>query len=151
MKAWPSLLIGWLAINSFADLTPLPYNQPNLAVDLGVGLWAWPMPMDWDEDGDLDLIVSCPDKPYNGCYFFENVGKDQPFKPGVRIDDALRNAQVSYVDGQPRVLVPGSEFTDFLGKKFSTSRAIYPNEPMEVCRLRWGRRVGYFGGRRALG
>ena len=56
------------------DLTPLKYNQPGLVVDLGVGLWAFPLPMDYDQDGDHDLVVSCPDKPYNGVYFFENPG-----------------------------------------------------------------------------
>ena len=30
--------------------------------------------MDFDGDGDLDLVVNCPDKPYNGTYFFENPG-----------------------------------------------------------------------------
>ena len=71
-----------------ADLERLPYNHPGLTVDLGVGLWAWPLPMDYDGDGDLDLVVSCPDKPYNGTYFFENPGtggKMPVFKPGVRI------------------------------------------------------------------
>jgi hypothetical protein len=52
---------------------PLPYNNPGLVVDLGVGLWAWPLPMDFDGDGDLDLVVNCPDQPSNGVYFFENV------------------------------------------------------------------------------
>jgi hypothetical protein len=56
-----------------AKLERLKYNHPGLVVDLGVGLWAWPLPMDFDGDGDLDLVVNCPDKPYNGVYFFENV------------------------------------------------------------------------------
>jgi len=62
------------------------YNHPGLVVDLGVGLWAWPLPVDWDKDGDLDLLVSCPDKPFNGTYFFENPdGAVMPtFKPPVR-------------------------------------------------------------------
>ena len=51
-------------------LQPLKYNHPGLVVDLGVGLWAWPLPMDYDDDGDYDLVVSCPDKPSNGFYFF---------------------------------------------------------------------------------
>ena len=55
-------------------LERLKYNHPGLVVDLGVGLWAWPLPMDFDGDGDLDLVVNCPDKPYNGVYFFENPG-----------------------------------------------------------------------------
>ena len=58
------------------DLHRLKYNNPDLIVDLGVGLWAWPLPMDYDQDGDLDLVVSCPDKPYNGTYFFENTQGD---------------------------------------------------------------------------
>jgi hypothetical protein len=36
--------------------------------------------MDWDGDGDLDLVVSCPDKPFNGIYFFEN-----PDGPNVKM------------------------------------------------------------------
>ena len=55
-----------------SELQRLQYNHPNLVVDLGVGLWAWPMPMDFDKDGDFDLVVVCPDKPFNGTYFFEN-------------------------------------------------------------------------------
>ena len=52
------------------DLERLRYNNPGLVVDLGVGLWAWPLPMDFDGDGDHDLVVVCPDQPYNGTYFF---------------------------------------------------------------------------------
>lgn len=113
------------------------FNHPGLAVDLAVGLWAWPMPMDWDGDGDLDLIVSCPDVPYNGTYFFENPGGDRGmpvFKPGVRVGGGLKNAQVSYVDGSPRVFAgtskksPGaSEYVEFLGKGFERKTAsTYP-------------------------
>ena len=52
-------------------LQRIRYNNPGLVVDLGVGLWAWPLPMDYDQDGDYDLVVSCPDKPYNGIYFLK--------------------------------------------------------------------------------
>lgn len=97
----------------------IAYNNPGLVVDLGVGLWAWPLPMDYDGDGDMDLVVSCPDKPYNGTYFFENPGsqsnsaKMPVFKPAVRLGPAIRNVQLSYVDGQPRVLSPNYEYKDF--------------------------------------
>jgi len=101
-------------------LERLKYNHPGLVVDLGVGLWAWPLPMDFDGDGDLDLIVNCPDKPYNGVYFFENVTGDTAknkmpvFKPGRRISKGLQNVQVSYVGGKPVVLTPGHAHPDFL-------------------------------------
>ena len=59
------------------QLERIQFNNPGLVVDLGVGLWAWPLPMDYDQDGDWDLVVSCPDKPYNGTYLFENPGEGQ--------------------------------------------------------------------------
>ena len=114
-------------------LQPLKYNNPDLnRVDLGVGLWAWPMPMDYDGDGDLDLIVACPDKPSNGVYFFENPtqnprAKLPVFNSGVRLGPAASNLQVSYVNGEPRVLQRNTEFPRFRSGDFETRNTIYPN------------------------
>ncbi|TWU65476.1 FG-GAP repeat protein [Crateriforma conspicua] len=113
-------------------LQPLKYNHPGLQVDLGVGLWAWPLPMDYDGDGDMDLLVSCPDKPSNGVYYFENPTKDPSvkmpvFKAGVRLGPTKTNTQVSYVDGQPRLLVENNELTAFRDGDFSTQQSIYPD------------------------
>lgn len=92
-------------------LSPLNYNHPGLEVDLGVGLWAYPLPMDFDNDGDMDLVVSCPDKPSNGTYFFENPtqnpGIKMPvFKPAVRIGKGHHYMLLSELDGEPVVLRP---------------------------------------------
>ena len=115
-------------------LSPLAYNNPGLKVDLGVGLWAWPLPMDYDGDGDMDLLVSCPDKPSNGVFFFEN-GTQNPkdprpvFKPAVRLGKTTHNFQVSVVNGNPRILKPGYEFPrdSTTGKfDFLTPVKIYP-------------------------
>ncbi|MBN1482386.1 VCBS repeat-containing protein [candidate division KSB1 bacterium] len=106
----------------------IKYNNPDLVVDLGVGLWAWPLPMDYDGDGDNDLLVSCPDKPYNGIYFFENIQGDVAmpvFKPGVRIGDAFRNLMPSYVEAQVTLLVPGGELVDISAGQVTP---IYPRE-----------------------
>ncbi len=114
------LLVGGSRLSAAETLERLQYNHPGLVVDLGVGLWAWPLPMDFDSDGDLDLVVTCPDKPYNGVYFFENGSGDTSktkmpvFKVGRRISKGAQNVQVSYVDGKPRVLSPGAEYPDFL-------------------------------------
>ncbi len=110
------LVSSHLYAQSDWNLKPLEYNNPGLKVDLGVGLWAWPMPLDYDKDGDLDLLVSCPDKPSNGVYFFENPTQDSSiampaFRAGVRIGTTSHNMQVSYVDGQPRILRTCFEFT----------------------------------------
>jgi hypothetical protein len=124
------LLLTGLRIDG--QLERLPYNNPGLTADLGVGLWAWPLPMDFDGDGDLDLVVSCPDKPYNGIWFFENpTGRTSPrkwllgldgdakmpvFKAARWISRSPSNVQVSYVDGQLRVLTPGTTHPEFLSK-----------------------------------
>jgi hypothetical protein len=82
----------------------VPYNNPGLAVDLGVGLWAHPLPMDYDGDGDYDLVVSTADKPYNGVYFFENPGGVFPvFKPGVWLAPGEKQLTVSHTDAGPVV------------------------------------------------
>jgi len=134
-------------------LEPLKYNNPGLNVDLGVGLWAWPLPMDFDSDGDLDLVVNCPDKPYNGIYFFENATGDTAknkfpiFKPARRISKGMQNVQVSYVDGKPVVLRPAAEFPDFLKtgidqpKKIDLPDNIHPNK----VRANMWRTVDYDG------
>jgi hypothetical protein len=100
-------------------LTKLPYNNPGLVVDLGVGLWAWPVPCDADGDGDFDLIVSGPDKPSNGVYLFENTTGDTAknkmpvFKPARHLSRTVHYVMPSYVDGGMRVLTPGFEYANF--------------------------------------
>ena len=124
---------------SAQELTRLTYNHPGLTVDLGVGLWAWPLPMDFDGDGRLDLVVNCPDKPSNGTYFFaataDSAKTAMPvFKAGVRLSQGLQNVTVSYVEGQPRVLSPGTIYPDFLqaglshGQKLPLSANVHPNK-----------------------
>ena len=101
--------------SSAQSLQRMPYNHPELVVDLGVGLWAWPLPMDYDGDGDLDLVVSCSDVPYNGIYWFESPGdgrggktaKMPVFKPARRIAAGEKNISICYPDGHPRVLNSG--------------------------------------------
>jgi len=121
------MLITCLGPASADSMLRVQYNNPGLVVDLGVGLWAWPMPVDWDDDGDLDLVVSCPDVPFNGTYLFENPGgnaKMPVFKPPVRMGPGHKNIRVSRVDGMPRILTPGAEWVDFMGKGLSSSHKI---------------------------
>jgi hypothetical protein len=107
-------------------LDRLPYNHAGLAIDLGVGLWAWPVPCDADGDGDFDLVVSCPDKPSNGIWGFENATGDTAknkfpvFKPGRFVSRTSHYVLPSYTDtskspdGGLRVLTPGAEYPNFL-------------------------------------
>lgn len=116
-----ALAAATLAASSALALDRLEYNNPGLVVDLGVGLWAWPLPCDADGDGDYDLIVSCPDKPFNGIYVFENTTGDTAqnkmpaFKPGPRLSKTMHYIMPSYMpDGTMRVLSPGLEYRNFL-------------------------------------
>ncbi len=138
------LLTGW-SLASAADVAPtqdsklerLKYNHPGLAVDLGAGLWAWPLPMDVNGDGRMDMVINEEDVPYNGVYVYENPGSNEKmpiFKPARRLSDGMINAQVSYVDGKPRVLSPGKEYPDFVHSGLSKPVAlpldanIHPNK-----------------------
>ncbi len=129
------------AATAYADgLERIKYNNLGLAVDLGVGLWAFPLPMDFNSDGKLDLVVNCPDKPYNGVYVFENPGVDTAqnrfpvFKAGQRISKGLQFAQVSSHKGKSFVLTPGNEYPDFLKtglekpKKIGVPVNVHPNK-----------------------
>lgn len=134
-------------------LQPLKYNNPGLVVDLGVGLWAWPLPMDYDGDGDLDLVVSGPDKPTNGLYYFENPTQDPSakmpvFKPAVYLGPTGFNVQVSFVDGEPRVMRENYEYPNFRETGVSKGgMKIYENSRFHPgnTRARMWRYVDYEG------
>lgn len=119
-RMFVAFLMAAGAARAAEELQRMQYLNPGLAVDLGAGLWAFPLPMDFDGDGDLDMLIDCPDKPYNGTYFFENANGDTAknpmpvFKAGRRISRGLQMARVSFVDGKTRVLSPAMEYPDFL-------------------------------------
>ena len=132
-------LMSVVAQGDDTQLTRISYRDTNLTVDLGVGLWAWPLPMDYDDDGDLDLVVVCPDKPYNGAYFFENPQgkvKHPVFKPGVRISKAERNAQLSVVDGETRVLTPNRRWPSFKQGGFAKGLSLGVKHKIPVGKIR---------------
>ncbi len=143
-----------LGAGEIADFERIPFNHHGLTVDLSVGLWAWPLPMDFDGDGDLDLVVACPDKPYNGVYFFENpsargeTNKMPVFRKGRWISKAPSNVQVSYVDGVPKVLSPGLTYPDFRATGFAKGEkieGIKPNVHANAVRANMWRYVDYDG------
>ncbi len=130
-----------LLADDAGDLQPLKYNNPGLEVDLGVGLWAWPLPMDFDGDGDMDLVVSCPDKPSNGLYYFENPGQNPAnkfpvFKPSIWLGPTSHNVQVSYPKGEPVVLRENFEFPNFRTQGIKDGKKIYPNAKIHPGKIR---------------
>ena len=118
-----------------ADFAIMAYNNPGLAVDLGVGLWAWPLPMDFDNDGDMDLVVSCPDVPFNGTYLFENTSggsnKMPVFERPKKIGEGMKNLQVFHGKDGARVLGRGVEYLDFKTSILSNPKELFPTENVE--------------------
>jgi hypothetical protein len=133
------------------DFEIVKYNNPNVSSYLGVGLWAWPLPMDYDGDGDMDMLVSCPDKPFNGLYFFENTsGEDFPdFAPPVRIGDAIKNVQISHFEEGIKVNIPGAELVDFKTDLASKEKPLFDSEELkkgfEKVRFNQWKMVDYEG------
>lgn len=90
----------------------LKYNSRGTC-DLKVGLWAFPLPMDLNADGIDDLVVSTPDTPWGGTFFFAGT-KEGVFKAPVRIGGERHwNMSCSEVDGEPVVMTPERTFWDF--------------------------------------
>ncbi|WP_035464026.1 FG-GAP repeat domain-containing protein [Algoriphagus vanfongensis] len=134
-----------------SDFQLVKYNNDAATSFLGVGLWAWPLPMDYDGDGDMDMLVSCPDKPFNGLYFFENTsGEDFPdFAPPVRIGDAIKNVQISHTDQGVFVTVPGAELTNFKSELGEQTKELYDADEIknqfEKVRFNQWKMVDYDG------
>ncbi len=109
------------------NVSALRYNNPGLTVDLGVGLWGIPIPYDYDGDGVKDLLVSCPDRPYKGLYYFKNIGtaKKPLFAAALRISEkGLNNIRLSEVDGTPYVLSKETEHLGFFEAPYAEKRQI---------------------------
>lgn len=105
----------------------LPYNHPELTVDLGVGLWGIPIPVDYDGDGRKDLLVSCPDRPYRGLYCFRNIGTaEKPlFARAERISEkGMNNIRLSEVGGEAFVLSKNTEHLDFFKAPYARKRKL---------------------------
>lgn len=133
------------------DFEIVKYNNPEGTSFLGVGLWAWPMPLDFDGDGDMDMLVSCPDKPFNGLYFFENTsGEDfTDFAAPVRLGDAIKNVQVSHIDEGVKVLIPGAELIAIKTSQGANEIPVYDSEELkkdfEKVRFNQWKMVDYEG------
>ncbi|MBN1987204.1 MAG: hypothetical protein JW761_12920, partial [Prolixibacteraceae bacterium] len=118
---------GFAQKDNVGELVRIKYNHPGLITDLGVGLWAWPFPVDYDHDGDLDLLVNCPDHPFNGIWFFENKtgGKSPVFTPPVKLAQSQRNMQISNTNGKYKVMLPGVAFPRFFETFFDEPDTLF--------------------------
>src|SRR3989442_10729698 len=100
------------------------YGRLGVRGKLAVGLWAHPAAIDFDYDGALDLIVSCPDHPYNGTYFFRNIGTNA--KPLFDRAEWLGKGHKDMVaadfngDGAVDLVVSGGYYSDVRKNRMSS-------------------------------
>jgi hypothetical protein len=124
------VLIG-VAQTGSNNLFRIKYNNPELkSADLGVGLWAWPFAVDFDNDGDLDLLVNCPDKPFNGLWFFENTsgGKNPILKAPVKLAKSQRNLQLSVENGTVVAMTPNVKYPDFFNTFYQKTDTLFSED-----------------------
>ena len=98
------------------EAVAIKYNN-DITTDLGVGLWGIPIPVDFDSDGVNDLLVSCPDRPYKGIYYFRNIGTNTKplFEKAQKVyAKGPNNIRVSGMPGKQQVLANGVLYEDFL-------------------------------------
>lgn len=102
------------------EAVAIKYNN-DITTGLGVGLWGIPIPVDFDSDGVNDLLVSCPDRPYKGIYYFRNTGTNaEPlFEKAQKVyAKGPNNIRVSGMPGKQQVLANGVMYKDFLKGKY---------------------------------
>jgi hypothetical protein len=99
------------------------YGRPGVRAKLAVGLHPHPAPLDFNGDGLMDLVVSCPDHPYNGIYLFQNIGtageplfdRAEWLGPGKR---DLVSADFNG-DGRLDLVTRGGYYSDFIANRLS--------------------------------
>jgi len=92
------------------------YGREGVRGKLAVGLWAHPVALDYDGDGDIDLIVGCPDHPYNGTYLFRNIGSNTAllYSPAERLGKGTKDLVAADFNGDGAIdlVVSGGYYSD---------------------------------------
>jgi hypothetical protein len=99
------------------------FGVPGVRGKLSVGLWAHPAAFDVDGDGRIDMVVGCADRPYNGTYFFRNIGSNEKplFARGEWTGKGAKELVAADFngDGALDLVVSGGYYSDFRRNRMS--------------------------------
>ena len=78
----------------------------------------------------MDLLVNCPDKPFNGLWFFENTtsGKNSVLKSPVKLAESKRNLQLSVENGKYVAITPNVKYPDFFKTFYQKSDTLFAKD-----------------------
>lgn len=101
----------------------ITFGRAGVRGRVAVGLQPRPAALDADGDGDLDLVITCPDRPYNGIYLFVNIGSNaEPLYDRAQwLGPARRELTAADFDGDGAMdlVTSGGYYSDFRRNRLS--------------------------------
>ena len=101
----------------------ITYGHTGARNRVAVGLQPRPAVLDVDGDGDLDLVISCPDRPYNGVYQFVNIGSnaDPLYDRAEWLGPSAKELTAADFNGDGNVdlVTTGGYYSDFRRQRLS--------------------------------
>jgi hypothetical protein len=95
----------------------ITFGRAGVRARLAVGLQPRPAALDADGDGDLDLVITCPDRPYNGIYLFRNIGSQAKplFDRAEWLGPSVKELTAADFNGDGAIdlVTSGGYFSDF--------------------------------------
>lgn len=116
----------------------ITYGRVGVRNRVAVGLQPRPAVLDIDGDGDMDLVISCPDRPYNGIYQFVNIGTNAAplFERAEWLGPSAKELTAADFDGDGNIdlVTNGGYYSDFRRNRLSQFVRVTPPRSYHIGR-----------------